>query len=94
MGGDLNVGSDLRIMNVSGEWEKIHRILSQSDEDTVRINFGEVNAADGAGMQMFLYVCQIAEDSQGKVLVTGRSERLSQLASLLNLNEYIDEVVQ
>jgi len=85
---------DLRIMNVSGQWEKIHNLMGEPDEDPVRISFGEVTSLDGAGIQLFLYICQIAEDSKGKILITDISERIGHFASLLNLNDYINEVVQ
>lgn len=85
---------DLRIMNVSGQWDKIHKLMGEPDEEPVRISFGEVASLDGAGLQLFLYVCQIAEDSKGKILITDISERIGHFASLLNLNDYINEVVQ
>jgi ABC-type transporter Mla MlaB component len=94
MGGNLNLDEDLRIMNVGGQWEKIHKLMSESEEEPVKISFGKVKSLDGAGMQLFLYVCQIAEDSKGKVLVTDFSEKIGQFASLLNLNDFINEVVQ
>lgn len=69
----IKAASDLRIMNVAGEWEKMRKALAKAAEgEAVPVSFADTQNLDGAGMQLFLYI-----QRHPNTVVEGVTEKIS-----------------
>lgn len=91
----VNVTGDLKIRNVGEFWQNICRRCSEINETsaTAVIDFGEVTAVDGAGIQLVLYIFKLAKEAPKSYAVKNVSEAIRNMGSSLGVKFEQSEVL-
>ncbi len=88
------LGKELKIQNVKREWIKVLGLLTneRSNDDPLHINLSEVEKADGAGVQLLLYLMSLSQETPQKCIVEGTSDKILKLLGTIGFDFTQQEV--